>query len=112
MFTKLLAMSGVAGAGPPARASAFTHARADASYLPAANIRYVPRLHAPLECRWRIDPMTGALFAVWLDPSAGAGTREAAGPETIDARRWFSQSRQPRAAIPPCGLRLEKRRIR
>jgi hypothetical protein len=39
----------------------------------AANIRYVPGLHAPLECRWRIDPMTGALFAVWRDPAADAG---------------------------------------
>jgi hypothetical protein len=96
MFTKLLAMSGVAHSGAPARAGAFSRARAGSSYFLAANIRNVPRLHAPLECRWRIDPMTGALFAVWLDPSAIAGTRAAVESEFIDARRWFAQS--PRAA--------------
>src|SRR5205807_3490668 len=30
-----------------------------------ANSRHVPRLHAPLECRWRIDPMTGTTIAPW-----------------------------------------------
>ena len=72
MFTKLLAISGVARVGPPGRPAAFTRTPARTSYFPAANIRYVPRLHAPLECRWRIDPMTGALSAAWRDPSADA----------------------------------------
>ncbi|MGH6849592.1 MAG: hypothetical protein ACREDD_03935 [Methylocella sp.] len=94
MFPKLLAMYSVARAGAAVRAGRHTRARAGTSYFPAANIRYVPRLHAPLECRWRIDPMTGALSAFWLDPSAVAGTRAAVEPETIDARRWFAQSRQ------------------
>ena len=70
MFTKLLAFPGLMRAGGPARAGGFACARAEKSYFPTANIRYVPRLHAPLECRWRIDPMTGALSAFWLDPSA------------------------------------------
>ena len=70
MITKFLAMSGVARAIVQVRRGAFTRALARATYFPAANIRYVPRLHAPLECRWRIDPMTGALSAFWQDPSA------------------------------------------
>ena len=97
MFTKLVAMSGVARAGAPDRVGRPTRTRAGASHFPspAANIRHVPRLHAPLESRWRIDPMTGALSAFWLDPSA---TRAVAPveQEPVDARRWFAQS--PRAA--------------
>ncbi len=94
MFTKLLAISGVARVGPPGRPAAFTRTPARTSYFPAANIRYVPRLHAPLECRWRIDPMTGALSAVWRDPSADARAVAPVEQEPIDARRWFAQSRQ------------------
>jgi hypothetical protein len=94
MITKLLAISGVARAGPPARRGAFPRDRAGASYFPAANIRYVPRLHAPLECRWRINPMTGALSAFWLDPSAKTRAMAPVEQEPIDARRWFSRSRQ------------------
>jgi hypothetical protein len=96
MFAKLVAMSGVAGASAPVRSGRRTRARAGASYFPslAANIRHVPRLHAPLECKWRIDPMTGALSAFWLDPSANAGTRATVESEPIDARRWISQSYQ------------------
>jgi hypothetical protein len=87
MFTKFLAMSGAARAGPHVRAGRHTHARAGASYFPAANFRSVPRLHAPLECRWRIDPVTGALSAVWMDPSANTRAVAAAEQESIDARR-------------------------
>ena len=87
MFTKLLAMPGVARVGAPVRASRHTRARAGASYFPAANTRYVPRLHAPLECRWRIDPVTGALSAFWMDPSANTRAVAAAEQESIDARR-------------------------
>jgi hypothetical protein len=94
MITKLLAMSGVVRAGPHARSPAFTRAQAGASYFPAANIRYVPRLHAPLECRWRIDPMTGTLSAFWLDPSANTRAVVPVEQEPIDARRWLSRSRQ------------------
>jgi hypothetical protein len=93
MITKFLAFPGFIRAGAPARAGGFTRARADKSYFSAANSRYVPRLHAPLECRWRLDPVNGALSAVWMDPSADACTRAAAEPEPIDARRWFSRSR-------------------
>jgi hypothetical protein len=101
MFTKFLAMSGAARAGAPARAGGFARARAGASHFPAANIRYIPRLHVPLECRWRIDPMTGALSAFWLDPSANTRAVTPVEQEPVDARRWFSRSRQA-----PCGPRL------
>ncbi len=30
----------------------------------------IPCLRAPLECRWQIDPMSGALTACWVDPPA------------------------------------------
>ncbi|MGA7385814.1 MAG: hypothetical protein WBW81_14310 [Methylocella sp.] len=96
MFTKLLAMSDVACTGARGRASRHARARAEASYFPAANIRAVPRFHAPLECRWRIDPMTGALSAFWLDPSADARAVAPVEQEPIGARRWFAQF--PRAA--------------
>ncbi len=105
MITKLLAMSGVARAGPPARAGAITRARAGALYFPAANIRYVPRLHAPLECRWRIDPMTGALSACWLDPSANTRAVAAAEQEPAMPDDGSRDPARPRAAIPPRGLR-------
>jgi hypothetical protein len=62
--------------------------------------RHIPRLRAPLECRWRIDPVTGALSAFWLDPSAIAGTRAAVESEIIDPRRWFAQSRQAARGYP------------
>jgi hypothetical protein len=102
MFTKLLAMSGVARAGAPVRSGRHTRARAGASYFPslAANIRHVPRLHAPLECRWRIDPVTGALSAFWLDPSANTRAVAPVEQEPVDARRWFAQSPQAARGYP------------
>jgi len=101
MFTKFLAMSGATRASAPVRVRRHTHARAGASYFPAANNRYVPRLHAPLECRWRIDPMTGALSAFWLDPSANTrAVAPAAEQEPVDARRWFSRFRQAPRGYP------------
>jgi hypothetical protein len=100
MFTKLLAISGVARVGPPGRPAAFTRTPARTSYFPAANIRYVPRLHAQLECRWRIDPMTSALSAAWRDPSADARAVAPVEHEPIDARRWFAQSCQAGRGYP------------
>ena len=100
MFTKLLAMPDVARVGAPLRAGRHTRARAGASYIPAANTRYVPRLHAPLECRWRIDPMTGALSAFWLDPSASTRAAAPVEQEPVDARRWFAQSAQAARGYP------------
>jgi hypothetical protein len=102
MFTKLVAMSGVARAGAPVRSGRHGHARAGASYFPslAANIRQVPRLHAPLECRWRIDPMTGALSAFWLDPSTDTRAVAPVEQEPVDARRWFAQSAQAARGYP------------
>jgi hypothetical protein len=104
MFTKLLAISGVARAGAPVRAGRLSRACAGASYFPAANIRYIPRLHAPLECRWRIDPVTGALFAVWLGPSADARAKAPVEPEPINARRSVSRSRHAPRGYPSTRL--------
>ena len=102
MFAKLLAMSGVARGGAPVRSGRHTRARAAASHFPfpAANIRHVPRPHAPLECRWRIDPMTGALSAFWLDPSANTRAVAPVEQEPVDARRWFAQSPQAARGYP------------
>ncbi len=96
MFPKLLATSAIKRARAPVRAGRHTSARAGTAYFTAANIGHLPRLHAPLECRWRIDPMTGALTAFWLDPSANTRAAAPVEPESIGARRWFAQS--PRAA--------------
>jgi hypothetical protein len=93
-------MSGAARAGAPVRAGRHTRARAGASYFPAANIRYVSRLHAPLECRWRIDPMTGALSAFWLDPSAKTRAVAPVEQEPVDARRWISRSHHASRGYP------------
>ena len=30
----------------------------------------IPCVRGPLECRWQIDPTTGALTLCWVDPSA------------------------------------------
>jgi hypothetical protein len=30
----------------------------------------IPCVRGPLECRWQIDPTTGALTSYWVDPSA------------------------------------------
>jgi hypothetical protein len=98
MFTKFLFMSGAAHA--PVRAGRHPRARVGASYFPAANNRYVPRLYAPLECRWRIDPMSGALSAFWLDPSANTRAVAPAEQEPVDARRWFSRSRHAPRGYP------------
>jgi hypothetical protein len=98
MFTKFLFTSGAAHA--PVRVGRHTRARVGASYFPAANIRCVPRLHAPLECRWRIDPMTGALSAFWLDPSPNNRAVAPVEQEPVDARRWFSRSRHAPRGYP------------
>jgi len=102
MFTKLLAMSGVARAGAPVRSGRHTRVGAGASYFPSlsANSRHVPRLHAPLECRWRIDPMTGALSAFWRDPSANTRAAAPVEQEPVDARRWVAQSPQAARGSP------------
>jgi hypothetical protein len=102
MFTKLLAFSGIARSGAPLRAGRHSGARGGASCFPslAANIRPVPRRHVPLECRWRIDPMTGASSAFWLDPSANTRAVAPVEEEPIDARRWFAQSRQAAGGHP------------
>src|SRR5450631_2832171 len=93
MITKLLAFPGFMRAGSPSRVEDFGRARAKKSYFHAAKIRYVPRPHAPLECRWRVDPVTGVLQAVWMDPSANAGTRPSSESDVINARRRNARRR-------------------
>jgi hypothetical protein len=94
MFAKFLTFFDVVRPDVPAGAGAFCCSSAGASLSSAPTNRNIPRLRAPLECRWRIEPLTGALLADWSDPSANAGTRAASEPEIIDHRRCFRQSRQ------------------
>jgi hypothetical protein len=44
--------------------------------------------------------MTGALSAVWRDPSADARAVTPVEQEPVDARRWFAQSRQSAGGYP------------
>ena len=72
MTTKLLNFYDFAraAAAPFARANEYSRGAAEASFARAADTRHIPRLRAPLECRWQIEPMTGALLARWVDPSS------------------------------------------
>jgi hypothetical protein len=94
MFPKPLTFFDVVRPDVPAGAGAFSRSSAGASLSRAPTNRHIPRLRAPLECRWRIEPLTGALLADWSDPSANAGTRAASEQEIIDPRRCFRQLRQ------------------
>jgi hypothetical protein len=96
MTTKLLTFFDIARLGVPAgaRFSAYSRTRAEASSSPARGIGYIPRLRAPLECRWQIDPLTGGLVAVWFNPSTNTVTKTVAEAEVIDARRCRRQLRQ------------------
>jgi hypothetical protein len=63
-------------AAPPfARANEYSSSAVGALSSRAADTRHIPRLRAPLECRWQIDPATGALLARWIDPATDRGTR-------------------------------------
>ncbi len=96
MTTKLLTFFDFAQFGAPtgARAGACCRARTEASSSHTRGVRYIPRLRAPLECRWQINPLTGALVAVWFDLSANTGTRTIAETDVVNARRCIRQSRQ------------------
>lgn len=119
MITKLLALSHVARTETPprpgnvayARTCVDTRARGGGSLRPAASDRYVPRLHRPLECKWRISPMTGALSAVWFDPANRAGQGSSSDLDAADARSRCGKSRQAARATRG-GLRRQLRRIR
>jgi hypothetical protein len=100
MTTKLFTFFDVVRPDVPAGTGAYSSSIAGASLSRAPTNRHIPRLRAPLECRWRIDPVTGALSAFWLDPSAIAGTKAAVESEIIDARRWFMQSHQAARGYP------------
>jgi hypothetical protein len=103
MTTKLLTFYDFVrvSAAPRARAKASlrltrsrwaSSAAAGSLFSRTPDTRHLPRLRAPLECRWQIDPMTGALTARWVDPSKSASAR--AEPEPIGSRRCVRRSRQ------------------
>jgi len=54
-------------------------------------------LRKPLECRWRIDPKTGALSAVWFDPTNSAAQ---AHPRAGRDGRPKSTRQMPSASAP------------
>jgi hypothetical protein len=74
MTTKLLNFYDSAWV-PFARANEYSSSAVGALSSRAADTRHIPRLRAPLECRWQIDPATGALLARWIDPATDRGTR-------------------------------------
>jgi hypothetical protein len=39
------------------------------SFSPEADTPHIPLSRVPLECRWRVDPVSGALAARWVDAS-------------------------------------------
>jgi hypothetical protein len=88
MTTKLLNFYDFAPvfAASRTRAKSFARGAAGASFSCAAG-HHIPRLRAPLECRWHIDPMTGALLARWVCPSANDGAGADVEPENDEARQ-------------------------
>jgi hypothetical protein len=72
------------------RARKYSRAAAYSSRTPAPDTRLIPHLRAPLECRWQIEPITGALLARWVDPRAGRGAGTSA-EEVIDDLRCRRQ---------------------
>ncbi len=87
MTTKLLTFFdfGTLIAAPRACVSRFWRGPEQA-FFRAADTRDIPRLRTPLECRWRIDPVTGALAASWVVASADGGAAASA-KESIEAPR-------------------------
>jgi hypothetical protein len=68
------------------RARKYSRAAAYSSRMPAPDTRHIPHLRAPLECRWQIEPITGALLARWVDPRAGRGAGASAEEVIYDLR--------------------------
>ena len=63
-----------AAAASRARSNAFSRNAAARSIAPAsAAARYVPHVRPRAECRWQVDPATGALRARWQRPCADRG---------------------------------------
>ena len=96
MITKLLNFYDLAPvvAASRTRARSFARGAAGASFSCAAGTRHIPRLRAPLECRWQIDPMTGALLARWVCPSADHGAGADVEPENAEARQCRCRPRR------------------
>lgn len=112
MIPKLLAFSDVMrkGAATGARDGAFARTNGGRSTSPAAAIQCVPRLRKPLECRWRIDPKTGALSAVWFDPTNSAAQGSSSAPDAMDARSRLGKC--PRLPHPWRQRRVQASRAR
>jgi len=68
------------------RARKYSRAAAYSSRMPAPDTRNIPHLRTPLECRWLIEPITGALLARWVVPRAGRGAGASAEEVTDDLR--------------------------
>jgi hypothetical protein len=97
MTTKLLTFYDFrrVGAAHRARAKAYSRGAAAGSlFSRTLDTRHIPRLRAPLECRWRIDPMTGALTARWVDPSISPSASADVEPEPTGSRRSVRRPRQ------------------
>jgi hypothetical protein len=65
----------------------FFRGPAGASFARGADTRHIPRLRAPLECRWHIDPATGELLARWVKPSVHRGA-SANGEDDTETRQY------------------------
>lgn len=103
MFTRLLTFFEPMRPLSSARARGYSHGRIEGSFPAAAQLRCVPRLEASLQCRWQIDPRTGALRTLWFDPSAKSGTKSGTETENTVPRRWFHLSRPAaRGQAAPC----------
>ena len=90
MTAKLLFFYDFARAGLALRAPANAYSRNAGGHplsRTPAPARYMPRLRPRLECRWQIDPVTGALRAHWVCPAADSGAGASAGDSIEDRRR-------------------------
>jgi hypothetical protein len=87
MTTKLLNFYDFARAATPwaVRAKAISSANPLTTLTRAADSGGALRLRTSLECRWYIDPATGALLARWELPAADAALEKAAGTQNPDA---------------------------
>jgi len=104
MTTNLLTLYDVARAcaAPRARTKAYRGAATGSLFSRPADTRHLPRLRARLECRWRIDPATGALTARWVDLSISASAGADVEPEPTGSRRCVRRSRQAASGLAAC----------
>jgi hypothetical protein len=83
-----------AGGSPRLRVSTYARPAPGASLSRAPDARQLPRLRAPLACRWQADPVTRVLTARWDGPPADAGTAAADGLQGEGPKQSFHRLRQ------------------